>query len=66
VLSADVHDRRLIGLLEDLADLLLDLRAEQSGATYRPVLTVRKVRNHPEETRRIPLRATPGGLTAED
>jgi KaiC/GvpD/RAD55 family RecA-like ATPase len=65
MLAADVHERRLIGLLEDLSDLLLDLRSEQSGAEFRPVLTVRKVRNHPEETRRIPLRATPGGLSVE-
>jgi KaiC/GvpD/RAD55 family RecA-like ATPase len=65
VMAADVHDRRLIGLLEDLADLLLDLRAVERGGEYHPILTVRKVRNHPEQTRRIQLKSTASGFSVD-
>ncbi len=62
VLRADVQERKLVGLLEDLADLHLELRAVEENGSYRPELTVRKVRNHPELTRRVALEASVGGL----
>jgi KaiC/GvpD/RAD55 family RecA-like ATPase len=65
VLAADVHDRRLIGLLEDLSDLLLELRAVEHSGEFQPMLTVRKVRNHPEQTRKMRLKATPTGLSVD-
>lgn len=65
VLQADVHDRRVTGLLEDLADLLLELRSAEVDGQFQPMLTVRKVRNHPELTRRIALKPSPGGFTVE-
>jgi KaiC/GvpD/RAD55 family RecA-like ATPase len=63
VIQAGVHDRRTIGLLEDLADLLLELRAVERDGAFRPLLTIRKVRNHPELTRRVPLEPTATGLS---
>ena len=65
VLQSDVHDRRVTGLLEDLADLLLELRSAEAGGQFQPTLTVRKVRNHPELTRRIALTPGSGGFLIE-
>lgn len=65
VLQADVHERRVVGLLEDLADLLLDLRSVERDGEFHPTLTVRKVRNHPELTKRIPLKSTSSGFVVE-
>ena len=64
-LHVDVHDRRLLGLLEDLSDLILELRTTESKGKFHPVLTVRKVRNHPDQTRRIRLEETNEGLVVE-
>jgi KaiC/GvpD/RAD55 family RecA-like ATPase len=42
------HDRASTGALEDLADLVLELRAEPSGTRYETTLFVEKVRNRPD------------------
>lgn len=62
-LHSDVHERRTLGFLEDLSDLILDLRSSESKDGFRPILTVRKVRNHPEETRRVSLTETASGFS---
>lgn len=64
VIQAGVHDRRSTGLLEDLSDVLLELHAVEQGTSFQPTLTIRKVRNHPEITRRLPLATSPSGLKA--
>jgi KaiC/GvpD/RAD55 family RecA-like ATPase len=60
------HDRASTGALEDLADLVLDLRAEPKGTRYETTLYVEKVRNRPD-LQRI-ARATIGksGWTVEE
>lgn len=63
-LHADVHEPRTLGLLADLSDVQLELRNVEVEGNFRPILTVRKVRNHPEQTRRIPLLETPGGFSS--
>lgn len=62
VLQAEIHERRTTGLLEDLADLVVELRAEPRPDTYEHVFAIRKVRNHPEHTRIAIARATEHGL----
>ena len=64
-LHASVHEPRVLGLLEDLSDLVLELRSEEVKGSFRPVLTVRKVRNHPEQTRRVRLAETTGGFSLD-
>jgi KaiC/GvpD/RAD55 family RecA-like ATPase len=65
VLQADVHERRTTGLLEDLADILLELHSAERGGEFEQMLTVRKVRNHPELTRRLTLKPSPNGFVIE-
>jgi KaiC/GvpD/RAD55 family RecA-like ATPase len=62
VIQADIHERRMAGLLEEMADLVLDLRAEPKADTFEHVLAIRKVRNHPERSRIHTVRATDHGL----
>jgi len=45
------HDRTVLGLLQDLADVVFDLRAEPKGDRYEHTLCVEKVTNHPNLTR---------------
>ena len=44
------HDRAVFGLLQDLADLVVDLKAEPRGDQYRHVLALEKVGNRPDLT----------------
>ena len=44
------HDRSVFGLLQDLADLVLDLRAEPTGDHYEHTLSLEKVANRPDLT----------------
>jgi KaiC/GvpD/RAD55 family RecA-like ATPase len=62
LLHGETHERRVSGLLEDMADLIVELTARPVGATYAHTLAVRKLRNHPERTRIIPARMTDRGL----
>lgn len=62
VLQTEIHERRTTGLLEDMADLVIELRAEPRPDSYEHVLAIRKVRNHPEKTRIAITRATDHGL----
>jgi KaiC/GvpD/RAD55 family RecA-like ATPase len=65
-LHSRAHDRTTTEALEDLADVVYDLRAEPNGSRYRTTLSVEKVRNRPE-LQRI-ARATIGssGWTVSD
>jgi KaiC/GvpD/RAD55 family RecA-like ATPase len=62
VFQSDIHERRMAGLLEEMADLVLELRAEPKADTFEHVLAIRKVRNHPERSRVHAVRATDHGL----
>jgi KaiC/GvpD/RAD55 family RecA-like ATPase len=62
VVQGEFHERRVSGMLEDMADLVVELAARQRGETYEHSLAVRKIRNHPERTRVLPVRMTQTGL----
>jgi KaiC/GvpD/RAD55 family RecA-like ATPase len=66
VVQEGIHDRRTTGLLEDMADLVLESGAERQGGHYEHVLAVRKVRNHPERTRIVTVEVTSAGLALRD
>lgn len=63
VVQSDVHERRLQGYLEDLADLVVELRSELTPGGPAHQIGVRKVRNHPELAQLMEVRATTKGLT---
>ncbi|MCI4358445.1 MAG: hypothetical protein L3J95_02915 [Thermoplasmata archaeon] len=62
VLHSEIHERRASGLLEEMADLVLELSAQPEGPRFEHRLAVRKVRNHPELKRTATLRVTPNGF----
>jgi KaiC/GvpD/RAD55 family RecA-like ATPase len=62
VLHGEVHERRASGLLEGLADVVLEVMPDPSGVGTDHSLRVRKVRNHPELKRTVALRVTPTGF----
>ena len=62
VMVSEVHDRRTTGLLEDLADLVVELGAGAAADSYEHLFSIRKVRNHPEKTSVGIARMTPHGL----
>ncbi len=63
VVQSDVHERRLQGYLEDLADLVVELRSELTPNGPTHTIGVRKVRNHPELAQLMEARATTHGLS---
>jgi KaiC/GvpD/RAD55 family RecA-like ATPase len=62
VLQTKTVDARTLGLLEEMADLVVEVTAEPAGDRYRHRLAIRKVRNHPERTRIVECRVTPRGF----
>lgn len=62
VMVSEVHDRRTTGLLEDLADLVVELGAGPPAESFEQLFAIRKVRNHPEKTSVGVARMTPHGL----
>jgi KaiC/GvpD/RAD55 family RecA-like ATPase len=62
VIHAEIHEASTRGLLESMADLVLELRVSPRPESYEHVLDIRKVRNHPELTRSPVVRASPHGL----
>lgn len=65
VVQTDVHERRIQGFLEDMADLILVLRSELGARGPEHELAIRKVRNHPDLTQVRRARATASGLDIE-
>jgi KaiC/GvpD/RAD55 family RecA-like ATPase len=63
VLQTKTVDARTLGLLEEMADLVVEMTTDPDGDRYRHRLAIRKVRNHPELTRVIECRVTPAGLS---
>jgi KaiC/GvpD/RAD55 family RecA-like ATPase len=62
IVHSEIHERRASGLLEEMADLVLELSAQPDGPRFEHRLAVRKVRNHPELKRTSILRVTPNGF----
>lgn len=65
VMQTDVHERRIQGYLEDMADLIVDLKAEIGAQGADHTLAVRKVRNHPELTNVRHAHPTSKGFAVE-
>jgi KaiC/GvpD/RAD55 family RecA-like ATPase len=65
VVHGEIHERRVAGLLEDMADVVVELETRPDGARFEHRIVVRKVRNHPEMRRTCVLRMTEGGLKVE-
>ncbi len=59
------HERAMTGLLQDLADVVLELRAEPEGSVYQHWLMIQKVGNHPELTRIVRAEFTNSGWTVK-
>ncbi len=55
------HDRAIYGLLQDLADLVFELKAEARGTRYSHTLYTEKVANRPDLTRITPVHVGDGG-----
>jgi KaiC/GvpD/RAD55 family RecA-like ATPase len=55
------HDKAVFGLLQDLADLSLELRAEPHGDRYAHTLFVEKVGNHPDLARIVKVEVGENG-----
>jgi KaiC/GvpD/RAD55 family RecA-like ATPase len=58
------HDRAVYGLLQDLADLVFELRAEPRGTRYAHQLLTEKVANRPELSRISPVHVAESGWVA--
>jgi KaiC/GvpD/RAD55 family RecA-like ATPase len=65
IVQGGIHDRRWTGLMEDMADLVVELAVDAVGESYRHILTVRKIRNHPERTQRVACVVTEHGLALD-
>jgi KaiC/GvpD/RAD55 family RecA-like ATPase len=55
------HDRAVYGLLQDLADLVFELKAEPLGHRYAHTLMTEKVANRPDLSRITPVHVGAGG-----
>jgi KaiC/GvpD/RAD55 family RecA-like ATPase len=60
------HDRAFTGALEDLADVVFDLKAEPKGSRYETTLYVEKVRNRPDLQRIARANIGASGWTISD
>ena len=60
------HDRSVFGLLQDLADLVLELRPEAKVDHYEHLLLLEKVANRPDLTRIYRAEVGDGGWTLRD
>ncbi|MGI0130543.1 MAG: RAD55 family ATPase [Thermoplasmata archaeon] len=58
------HDRAVFGLLQDLADLVFELRADPQGTRYVHTLLTEKVANRPDLNRISPVHVADGGWAA--
>ena len=52
-LTSGIHDARVMGTLESIADLLLKLEVEDRSKSFLYGLSIEKVRNHPEVTGKV-------------
>lgn len=59
-----IHDARTMGTLEEVADLLIDMEVQKEHQTFQHLLSLRKVRNHPERTGRIEVTINDKGISS--
>lgn len=59
------HDRHILGALEDLADVVVDLKATPNGHRYEHTLYLEKVRNRPDLQRITRAFVTEHGWSVE-
>ncbi len=59
-----IHDVKTTGILEDIADLLLDVQVKEGRPRNEHYLQLRKVRNHPESTGSVKMIISEKGLTS--
>lgn len=64
-LQPAVPDARTRALVEEIADFVLQLRMVEEGNSYRPRLSLSKLRDHPERTRILQGSVTPKGFHAQ-
>jgi KaiC/GvpD/RAD55 family RecA-like ATPase len=55
------HDRAIFGLLQDLADVVLEMKSEAQGSRYAHTLYIEKIGNHPDLTRVQPVQVGVNG-----
>jgi len=65
VVHSEIHERRVSGLLEDMADIVVELASVPQGNRFEHQLSIRKVRNHPEQRRTTRLKMTNRGFVLE-
>ncbi len=65
-IQGDIHERRTTGLLEDMADLVIELQAVPNSGGYEHRIAISKIRNHPERSRIAPVVVTATGLGLVD
>ena len=63
-LHSAAQDHALYGLMQDLADLVFELRAEPDGGRYRHTLFTEKVANRPDLSRIVPVHVGDHGWIA--
>ncbi|MCI4331103.1 MAG: RAD55 family ATPase [Thermoplasmata archaeon] len=61
-IQGDIHERRTTGLLEDMADLVIELQALPQAGGYEHRIAVSKIRNHPERSRIASAQVTGSGF----
>lgn len=62
MLQPHIHDARTTGLLNELADVVVELESTPEGERYVRRLALRKIRNHPERTHIFSVEISEGGL----
>lgn len=63
-LTSKIHDARVTGTLETIADLLLRLEVEDRAKNYLYGLVIEKVRNHPEATGKVSVDVGEHGIAS--
>ncbi len=63
-LHPSIHDSKTVGILDDVADLLMDVEMAKEHMQFQHHLTIRKVRNHPERTGSVRLVVGEKGVSA--
>ncbi|MCL4324390.1 MAG: RAD55 family ATPase [Candidatus Thermoplasmatota archaeon] len=63
-LTPQIHDNRVTGTLETIADVLLSLEVEERSANFRYAVAIEKVRNHPESTGLIRVNVGEEGIVS--
>ncbi|MDE1820946.1 MAG: hypothetical protein KGJ23_11165 [Euryarchaeota archaeon] len=63
-LHPGIHESKTVGILDDVADLLMDVEISKEHLQFRHNLTIRKVRNHPERTGSVRIAVGEKGVSS--